>query len=90
MPAAPRAEMVNGGTTIQQGIYQVTVMSPKDSGKFGAINMANAVRDHFRAQRRLSKDGTTVTISTVVIGPPLITGDRFALPVSINWLAPIR
>ncbi len=74
------------GDTVQKvGIYQVTVCSPLNAGKFAALDMADKVATHFARGTKLTKDSTIVIIGVTSIAPAMIDGNWFIVPVSINY-----
>lgn len=87
IPNADSMQALNGGTTVAQGIYQVSVRAPRDKGKFPVLLKAAAVRAHFRSVRRLTAGEVTTTITRVEIGPLLPIEDRLVIPVSIYYRA---
>lgn len=79
------------GTRDYQGIYQVTVYAARDKGKAEAYTISEQVAKLFEPLTRITRDGITVEINDE---PQQIgafpVGDRFAIPVSVNWRALIK
>lgn len=63
------------------GIYQVSVAAPIGKGSGAAHNMADKVRDHFAANRKIQD----VHIESIDFGPALFDDVWYVIPVSINW-----
>lgn len=90
LPATPANPTMGDGYYREQGIFQVTLMYPLQSGPKTAADRAELIRAAF-------KRGTTLTSSTVSviiertpeIGQGRVDGDRWALPVKIRWYAGI-
>lgn len=69
------------------GIYQVTIMAPKDGGKGAALGTAQSVGNAFPRGLRMIREGVQVTILQTSQGPSFDVGDRYAIPVSVRWRA---
>jgi hypothetical protein len=69
------------------GIYQVTVLSPRGGTKGPGRATAEQVIAAFPRGLRLTRSGITVTILRTSMGPALMQGDRWAIPVSIDYRA---
>lgn len=84
-----RVVISNGGPHRQQGIMQVTVMAPVNSGENAALEIAGQIADWFMAEPRLSFTGGSVRITK---RPDIVSlkspdGTRWQLPVSVSWEA---
>jgi hypothetical protein len=77
--------MATGSTDDYKGIYQVTVMAPKDGYKLEGYTAADSIAATFSRGTVLTYDGVTVRVEEASIAPPLPDGDRFAIPVTIEW-----
>ncbi len=72
---------LNGGLSNSVGVYQVNVVAPRDSGAKPAELQADAIAEHFAAQRKLSGlDITDIAINAAVVGDTTYT-----VPVSITY-----
>ena len=67
------------------GIYQVTVHAPTGSTKGAGYAMAKQVQDHFPRGLVLTYQGQPVTIMQSSQGPSFTDGDRWLVPVSVNY-----
>lgn len=67
------------------GIYQVTVHAPKGGTKGAGFDMAQKVQDHFPRGLTLTYLGQSVTILRTSQGPSFVEGDRWLVPVSIEY-----
>lgn len=76
-----------GSTRDYRGIYQVTVMAPRDGYKAVGYAAADEVAAHFARGMKLVKSGVTVLVMQNTIAPAFVTGDRWAIPVSIDYRA---
>lgn len=69
------------------GIYQVTVHAPKGGTKGPGMAAAKAVQDHFPRGLELLRDGIKVTVLRCSQAPGFVDGDRWLVPVSIDYRA---
>lgn len=69
------------------GIYQVLVYAPLGGTKGEGLAVAKSVIDAFPKALKLTYDGLTVTILRTSQGTAFITGDRWAIPVSVTYRA---
>lgn len=69
------------------GIYQVLVYAPAGAGKGAAVEMAEQIVGAFPKGASLTYSGTTVRILRASQAPALMSGDRYAIPVSIVYRA---
>ena len=63
------------------GVYQVSVFAPLDKGTGAAMNQADAIADHFAAQRDLSG----LRIRSISVGQPIPEESWLNVPVSIEY-----
>jgi len=84
---SPTRPVAGGVRNISQGLYQVTVMAPKDGTRTPARNAVSDIESAFAVARQFSKSGVTVTVLDVTIAAGFTIGDRFAIPVTIAWSA---
>ncbi len=72
---------LNGGLSTSVGVFQVNVVAPRDKGAKPAEEQADAVANHFAAQRKLSGlDILDISIDSAVVGDTTYT-----VPVSITY-----
>lgn len=69
------------------GIYQVLVYAPAGSGKGAAVAAAEQVVGAFPKGASLTYSGITVRVLRASQNPALIDGERYVIPVSINYRA---
>ena len=69
------------------GIYQVSVYTPLGTTKGAGLAAVQSVLDAFTKGLRLTYDGVTVTILNASQAPALIIGDRWVIPISIEYRA---
>lgn len=77
----------NASSDEYSGIYQVSVMAPKGATKGPPRVAADAVLALFPRGLQLTRSGITVTILRASMGPALIDGDRYTVPLSIDYRA---
>lgn len=66
------------------GLYQVTVMAPRDQFKAAGNNAAEAVIAHFR-RAVLTNGDARVKIHRAYRSSAFLSGDRWAIPVTIGY-----
>lgn len=72
----------------EQGIFQVTVYCPINTGRLAALQRAELIRDHYAPIQRLSDGGVYVdVVDTPRIASPMADEPWWAVPVSILWSA---
>jgi hypothetical protein len=69
------------------GIYQVTVFAPLGGTKGPGQTVAKQVADRFPRGLTLTRDGIKIVVLRASQGPGFVSGDRWAIPVSINYRA---
>ena len=69
------------------GVYQVSVMAPKDGTKGPGYTAAKLVSALFPRGLRIDRDGVTVTILQSSQAPAMPMGDRWMVPVSMEFRA---
>lgn len=78
----------NNSATEHRGIFQVTVIAPANTGIVTPTNIAGTVAAHFKRGTPLNIQGIKVKIEgEPSLAPPLPSGDRIRLPVSIGFYA---
>ena len=81
---------VLGSNYTEQGILQVSLMYPINTGTNAAATRAELLRTTFKRGNTYSSGGITVLITkTPEIGTGTTDGDRFVIPVKIRWSADI-
>lgn len=79
--------IVAGGSNSSEGIYQVLVYSMAGETKGAGFAVADQVEALFERGTRLTHDGITVTILRVERNAGFMSGDRFAIPISVYYRA---
>lgn len=79
-----------GSTRDYRGIYQVTVLAPRDAYKAAGYAAADEVSAHFARGLKLTTSSTIVLVMQNTIAPAFVSGDRWAIPVSIEYRALIK
>lgn len=92
LPAEPENPSILGvaGSEMyrENGFMQVTLSYPAQGGAGSALTKAEAIRDWFPRGGSYSFGGLTVVVRrTPRIGPAMVQGDRYVLPVSIPYFA---
>ena len=86
LPAEPSGRSAGGTHWLRlQGIYQLTVLVQSGRGPRAADEISDAIHRHFKSGKRLTKDSTTVTVSSVSRGPAGSDESWYWIPVSIYW-----
>lgn len=75
------------GTKDYGGVYQVAVMAPRGATKGAGMTAAKQVQDHFPRGLFLTHSGVTVIVYGSYQSTAIVQGDRWMIPVSINYRA---
>lgn len=85
----PRDVSLALDAVIDQGIFQVSLYAPINTGRLAAMQRAQAIRAHFAPPLDLIEGLAWVQIyRTPAIAGGMPDGDRWHLPISIYWRAP--
>lgn len=77
-----------GSHYIEQGIFQVTLMYPLQTGPAAAAARAELIRSTFYRGASFTSGGISVIVNkTPSISPGSVDGDRWMVPVKISWFA---
>lgn len=77
-----------------RGIYQVSVMAPRDAAKGAGLTVAQQVQDHFDRRTFLDASGAKVSMTSpakvvhcerVDQFSALLSGDRWMIPVRVRF-----
>jgi hypothetical protein len=82
LPADSALETIQGSEE-HLGVYQVSVFAPLDQGTGAALVQADAIADHFAADRDLSG----LRIRSISVGQPMREESWLMVPVSIEYRA---
>lgn len=73
---------------IDQGVFVVSVVGPKNLGVIWINDAAQEVADHFPKDLVLTSGATRVKLDKQpVIGSPLLEGDKTIVAVTISWVS---
>ena len=88
LTATPSNPTMGDGFYREQGIFQITLMYPIQTGSATIAARAELIRTAFKRGTSMISGAVTVKIeSTPEISPGRVDGDRFAVPVKIRWFA---
>lgn len=88
MTAPPSDTVIGNGMFEERGIMQVSLKYPPGNGSGDADAMAKILQSYFKRGQTFQKDGITICItSTPQIGSGNKVGDRWMIPVSIQYYA---
>ena len=88
--AEPDNSTVGDASFIAQGIFQVNLMYPLQTGSNSAATRAEMIRTTFKRGNTFTSNGIRVVISnTPEIGTGIVDGDRWNLPVKVRFFAQI-
>jgi len=79
--------VAGGARSNRTGLWQVTVMAAKDGTRKPGRLAAEQIEALFPAAWRGTKAGVTVAIRQTTIGPSFVVGDRYAIPITVEWFA---
>jgi len=82
-----QAGLGNTGLDEYQGIYQVDIFAAVGGGRASAEAQADLIGDHFKRGTSLTSAGTIVRLRDVSRTAGIVDGDRFAIAISINYMA---
>ncbi|MFZ2407006.1 MAG: phage tail terminator-like protein [Methylobacter sp.] len=86
--AEPENPTMGDGFYREQGILQITLMYPLQTGSATAAARAELIRTTFKRGTSFTSGAVTVRINrTPEISPGRVDGDRFAVPVKIRWFS---
>jgi len=82
-----QASFGRAGRDLEQGIFQVTLATPRFKGDGNILARARLLKSYFQQNNKLTNNGTEVSITTITINQSFISGDWYKVPVSINYKA---
>lgn len=72
----------------ENGSFRINLCYPINAGEGAAIKKAEEIKNHFKRGTTLTEAGVAVRIDrTPSIGVGYIQGDRYVIPVRIEWYA---
>ena len=81
------APTLRGHDAYIRGVYQVTVNTPKGSGKWQLLQLTDSIMNHFNKSLVLTRNGVKITI-TSVSRSAIIQGDAWqSVAVSVYYTA---
>ena len=90
LPATPDNSALGDDYYREQGIFQITLMYPLQTGPAAAIARAELIRAAFKRGTSMTSGAATVIVDrTPEIGIGRVDGDRWAVPVKVRWYAGI-
>jgi hypothetical protein len=88
LPAPTTSDDLAGSHRSYRGALQVLIVAPINIGAGEALNLADALGDHFPVNLALTSGGVTVTVTQPAsIAPALQSETRYTVPVSIFYRA---
>ena len=92
MTATPANPTMGDGYYREQGIFQVSLFYPLQTGTLTAATRANLIQTTFKRGTSMTAGGITVIVgNTPEISQGRVDGDdRFHIPVKIQWFAGIN
>ena len=82
-----QAGLGDAGLDENQGIYQIDIFAAVGGGRGVAEAQADLISDHFKRGTSLTSAGTNVRLRDVSRTAGIVDGDRFAISISINYMA---
>lgn len=90
LPADPSNPTVGDKFYREQGIFQITLMYPLQTGAKAAQDRAELIRTAFKRGTSMISGSVTVKVEkTPAISPGRVDEDRWSVPVKIRWYADI-
>jgi hypothetical protein len=91
LPAEPDNSAMGGTYYLEQGLFQVTLCYPQKVGPNAAQARAELLKTQFKRGTTMEESGLTVIVMrTPTIMPAYIEGDRYCIPVSIQYQCDIN
>lgn len=86
LPAQPENPTIGGNHYREVGYFEITLFYPINTNRGIAQAKAEAIKAHFKRATALTENGLTVVVArTPAISPAITDGDRYAIPISINY-----
>jgi len=82
-----QAELGAAGLNQHNGIYQISIMAPANTGAGGILTLQNGLVDHFKRGTVLTYGGINVRISKAWPGQWQTETDRVHVPVTIQFFS---
>lgn len=90
LPATPANPTFGDDYYREQGLFQMTLLYPLQTGPAAAMARAELIRTAFKRGTSMTSGTVTVIVDkTPEIGVGRIDGDRWAVPVKVPWHADI-
>ena len=88
LPATPGNPTMGDGFYREQGIFQITLMYPLQTGTKAAADRAELIRTAFKRGTSMVSGTMTVKVeATPEVSPGRVDGDRWSVPVKVRWFA---
>lgn len=86
LPNTPDNPSMGSSYYREVGLLQVSLCYPTNKGSGDALARAQLLRDHFPRGLTLTSGGDTIIVRlTPSIAPAFTQGDRYIVPVTIDW-----
>lgn len=86
--AEPESVTQGRKLTKEHGFFQITLMYPEGDGTGDAEEYAGLVKQRFKPVQALETDGVTVQLTEAVhVVSGFASSGRWAIPISIHWMA---
>jgi len=91
LPATPDNPTMGDDFYREQGIFQITLMYPLQTGTAASAARAQLIRTAFKRGTSMVSGSVTVRIDrTPEVSPGRVDGDRWSIPVKIRYFAGIN
>ena len=88
LPATPSNPTLGDGFYREQGLFQVSLFYPLQTGTLTAATRAQAIRTAFKRGTTMTSGSVKVIVDrTPEIGQGRVDGDRWMIPCKIRWYA---
>lgn len=86
LPSQPENPTIGGNHYREVGFYEIVLFYPVNTNRGTAQAKAEAIKAHFSRGTAMTENGITVVVArTPNISPAITDGDRYAIPISINY-----
>lgn len=88
-PTRPDFQEIGPNYT-ERGFVQISLFYPLEAGSGAATTRAGLIQTAFYTGRTMTSGGVNTMVSSPPeIGPAMVDGDRFMVPVTIYWRAQV-
>lgn len=90
LPNTPDNSTMGTVLYFERGLFQITVCYPAGTGPNAAETQAQAIRALFKRGASMSESAITVIVTnTPRVSPAMIDGDRYCIPITVQWQSQI-